>query len=98
MSTSSGHTLPLHEKASGLKIDIDDLKAMRRLVLPALTCIWLITPVFAEPPASAEKKDFATVKQRRLAKIDAMRACVAKSSSFDEMKACKPERKKKEAD
>jgi len=56
----------------------------------------LIVPVQAESPASVEKKDFATAKQYRLAKIDTTRACVAKSSSFEEMKACKPERKKKQ--
>jgi hypothetical protein len=61
-----------------------------------IAALLLAVPAHAESTASVEKKDFATVKQQRLSKIDTMRACVAKSSSFEEMKACKPERKKKD--
>lgn len=68
---------------------------MRRLFLAATASALLIAPAMAEPPASESTRDFATVKQRRLTKIDAMRACVAKSTTFEEMRACKPERKAK---
>ncbi len=68
---------------------------MRRLLLAASTSAVLICPAMAEPPVAESTRDFATVKQRRLAKIDAMRACVAKSTTFEEMRACKPERKAK---
>ena len=68
---------------------------MRRLLLAASTSAVLICPAMAEPPASQPTRDFATVKQQRLARIDAMCACVAKSTTFEEMRACKPERKAK---
>jgi len=71
-------------------------RAVTSLLRGFIAALLLIVPVHAESPASVEKKDFATAKQHRLAKIDTMRACVAKSSSFEEMKACKPERKKKQ--
>ena len=69
---------------------------MTTVLKAAAAALLLTLPVHAESPGTAEKKDFATAKQHRLAKIDTMRACVAKSSSFEEMKACKPERKKKQ--
>ena len=68
---------------------------MCHLLLAATASALLIAPAMAEPPASEGSRDFVTVKQRRLAKIDAMRACVAKSTTFEEMLACKPERKAK---
>ena len=68
---------------------------MRRLFLAATASALMIAPAMAEPPASESTRDFATVKQRRLTKIDAMRACVAKSTTFEEMRACKPERKQR---
>jgi len=68
---------------------------MRRFLLAATTTALLIAPALAEPPAAEGARDFATFNQRRLAKIDAMRACVAKATTFEEMRACKPERKAK---
>jgi len=68
---------------------------MRRLFFAATTTALLIAPAMAEPPAAEGIRDFATFKQRRLVRIDAMRACVAKSTNFEEMRACKPERKDK---
>jgi len=68
---------------------------MRRLLLAATTTALLIAPAMAEPLAAEGARDFATFKQRRLARIDAMRACVAKATNFAEMRDCKPERKAK---
>jgi len=68
---------------------------MLRLLLAATTTALLIAPAMAEPPPAEGTRDFATFKQRRLARIDAMRACVAKATNFEEMRACKPERKDK---
>jgi len=68
---------------------------MRRLLLATTASALLIAPAMAEPPAAEGNRDFATFKQRRLARIDAMRACVAKATNFGEMRACKPERKAK---
>jgi len=66
---------------------------MRSLLFAATAIALLIAPAMAEPPAAEGTRDFATFKQRRLARIDAMRACVAKATNFEEMRACKPERK-----
>jgi len=68
---------------------------MRRFLLAATTTALLIAPALAEPPAAEGARDFATFKLRRLVKIEAMRACVAKATTFEEMRACKPERKAK---
>jgi hypothetical protein len=68
---------------------------MATLLSGIAAALLLTMPAMAEPPAAEGTRDFAAVKQRRLAKIDAMRACVAKSTNFEEMKACKPERKAK---
>jgi len=68
---------------------------MRSFLLAATTTALLLAPALAEPPAAEGARDFATFKQRRLAKIDAMRACVAKATTFEEMRSCKPERKAK---
>jgi len=70
-------------------------RIMRRLLLATTASALLIAPAMAEPPAAEGNRDFATFKQRRLARIDAMRACVAKATNFGEMRACKPERKAK---
>ena len=69
---------------------------MTSLLRGFIAALLLVVPAHAESPVSVEKKDFASAKQHRLAKIDVIRACIAKSSSFEEMKACKPERKKKQ--
>ena len=68
---------------------------MATLLSGIAAALLLTMPAMAEPPAAEGSRDFAAVKQRRLAKIDAMRACVAKSTTSEEMKACKPERKAK---
>lgn len=65
---------------------------MTKLLTGIAAAFLLVTPAFAEAPGGGNKPDFATVKQRRLARIDQMRACVAKSTNFDEMKACAPRR------
>ena len=70
---------------------------MNRFVFGAITCVLVAAPALAEPPANGAQPSFEEVKQRRLQRIDQMRACVAKATSFDQMKACKPERKKKPA-
>ena len=70
---------------------------MRHLLLGAFTCSMLVAPALAEPPTGDAQPSFEQVKQRRLQRIDQMRACVAKATNFEQMKACKPERKKREA-
>jgi hypothetical protein len=67
---------------------------MRHLLLGVFTGGLLVAPALAEPPTGAAQPSFEQVKQQRLQRIDQMRACVAKATSFDQMKACKPERKK----
>jgi len=65
-------------------------------VLSALAAALLMTaPAMAENLGQPSGMTFEQVKQRRLQRIDQMRACVAKATSFEQMKACKPERKKK---
>ncbi|MBM5800837.1 MAG: hypothetical protein FJ077_08380 [Cyanobacteria bacterium K_DeepCast_35m_m2_023] len=65
---------------------------MAKLLTGIAAALLLVTPALAEAPAGGTQPDFATVKQRRLARIDQMRACVAKATNFDEMKACAPRR------
>ena len=57
----------------------------------------MTSPALAEDHGQPSGMSFEQVKQRRLQRIDQMRACVAKATSFEQMKACKPERKKKDA-
>ena len=70
---------------------------MRHLLLAAATCGVLVIPALAEPPTGGSEPSFEQVKQRRLQRIDLMRTCVAKATNFEQMKACRPERKKRDA-
>ena len=66
--------------------------------LPVLAAALLIVvPTFAQEAGKKPAKSFEEAKQQRLLRIDQMRACVAKASNFEQMKACKPERKNKDA-
>lgn len=68
---------------------------MAKLLSGIAAALLITMPALAEMPAPQAKRDFATVKQRRLAKLDEMRACVASATSFVEMRACRPQRKAK---
>ena len=46
---------------------------------------------YGEGPGK-EGRSFEEVKAYRLKKIDEMRGCVARATSFEEMKACRPKR------
>lgn len=59
------------------------------LALPAGAQLQTQPPLQPQPA----QRSFDQVKQRRLARLDAMRACVAQSTSFEQMRACKPQRK-----
>ena len=72
------------------------LKAMRHLLIAASASALLIAPALAEPPeGGAPQQSFEQVKQHRLARIDAMRACVAKANTFEQLDACRPKRKQR---
>ena len=46
-----------------------------------------------EPEGRAKKINFSEIKKARLEKLDNIRACIAKSNNFKELRACKPMRK-----
>ncbi len=52
-------------------------------------------PTLAHEPDKdrAKKIDFSEMKKTRLERLDKMRACISKSSNFEEIRACKPKRK-----
>jgi len=63
-------------------------------VLPLLAAsLLLAAPSMAEDHMQPSGMSFEQVKQRRLQRIDRMRACVAKATNLEQMKACKPPRK-----
>lgn len=69
---------------------------MRHLFLAAVGSALLIAPALAEPPVKgAPQPSFEQVKQRRLARIDAMRACVVKATTFEQLDGCRPKRKQR---
>jgi len=46
-----------------------------------------------EPEGRSKKIDFPEMKKARLEKLDKMRACIAKSKNFKQLRACKPKKK-----
>ncbi|NDD12479.1 MAG: hypothetical protein EB072_07505 [Betaproteobacteria bacterium] len=58
------------------------------------SALLMTSPALADDHGQPSGMSFEQVKQRRLQRIDQMRACVAKATSFEQMKACKPERKR----
>lgn len=54
----------------------------------------LSAPAVAQDQMPPSGMSFEQVKQWRLQRIDRMRACVAKATNPEQMKACKPPRKK----
>jgi hypothetical protein len=69
---------------------------MRKFLLTATASVLLIAPALAQPPNPVTNRtvqDFQQVKKKRLAKIDAIRACVVKAKNFEQMRDCKPQQK-----
>jgi len=69
------------------------LKALSALAAALL----LIAPALANEHDQPNGMSFEQVKQRRLQRIDQMRACVANATNFEQMKACRPAWKNKDA-
>ena len=67
-----------------------------QLLLGVITCGLLVAPALGESPTGEAWPSFEQVKQRWLQRIDQMRACVAKATSFEQIKACRPERNKRD--
>ncbi len=80
-----------------MKIGLLLSSVMRHLLLGAITCGLLVAPAIAESPTGDPQPSFEQVKQRRLQRIGQRRACVAKATSFEQMKACRPARNKRDA-
>ena len=64
-----------------------------QLLLSVTTCGLLIAPSFANTAVSGIPQNFDQLKENRLAKIDAIRACVVNATNVEELKSCSPQRK-----
>ncbi len=73
------------------------LWTMAKALSALAAALLLVSPALANDNDQPSGMSFEQVKQRRLQRIDRMRACVAKATSFEQMKACKPAWKKKDA-
>jgi hypothetical protein len=66
---------------------------MAKALSAVAAALLLAAPAVANENPLPSGMSFEQIKERRLQRIDQMRACVAKATSFEQMKACRPERK-----
>ena len=63
------------------------------MFLSVTTCGLLIAPSLANTSVSEMPQNFEQLKNQRLDKIDAIRACVVKSNNVEDLKSCIPQQK-----
>lgn len=71
---------------------------MATVVAALAAALVLVIPVIAEDYSQPSGMGFRQIKQLRLQRIDQMRECVSRAINIDQMDACRPWRKKRDAD
>ena len=66
---------------------------MVRLSSALIATVLASASAMAQVQAPPSGMSFEQVKQRKLERIDRVRACIVKATNFEQMKACKPDHK-----